>query len=147
MDSRMASFQDKAKSFLLAEMNSTAGAVLKELDAPEAMMILDWNHAVEANFPPASILIAGVLSPTVINLMSIHHLIQMVTVGLPILILCICAIYIDWAAPCSIPTIFEWLFTQTALAFFLVLGHGALTFQIWLGKRRLAQRAQELQEA
>jgi len=146
LDSRMTSFTDKAKSFLLNEMNGAAGSVLRELDAPEAMMLLDWNHAVEANFPPASILIAGVLSPTVINLMSIHHLIQMVSVGLPILILCICAIYIDWAAPCAIPTIFPWLFTQTALAAALVIGHGALLVKVFMGKSALAAKAQEVND-
>jgi hypothetical protein len=146
LDTRMSSFQSKTKSFLLNEMNSTAGAVLKELDAPEAMMLLDWNSAAEANFPAASILIAGVLSPSVITLMSFHHFIQMIAVGLPIMILCICALYIDWAAPCAIPTIFPWLFTQTALAFFLVIGHGALLIKIALGKRQLANKAEELHE-
>jgi len=146
LDSRMSSFTEKAKSFLLSEMNGTAGAVLQELDAPEAMMLLDWDHAVEANFPPASILIAGVLSPSLLKIMSLHHLVQAVSVGLPVMILCVCAIYIDWAAPCAIPSIFAWLFTQTALAVLLFVGHGALVFQIWMGQRKLAAKAAEVAE-
>merc|ERR1719201_3212189 len=99
LESRMSSFQSKAKSFLLNEMNGTAGAVLKEMDAPETMLLLDWEKSTEANFPPAAILIAGVLSPTVLNLMSFHHFVQMIAVGLPVLVLCVCAIVIDWKAP------------------------------------------------
>lgn len=146
LESRMSSFTDKAKTFLLNEMNGAAGAVLREMDAPETMLLLDMDKSVEANFPPTSILIAGVMSPTVLNLMSVHHFVQMVSVGLPILVLCICAIVIDWSQPCSIPTIYEWLFTQTALALLLVLGHGALCFKVWLGKRSLAAKALEVQE-
>merc|ERR1719181_36858 len=147
LESRMSRFQNKARSFLLSEMGGTAGEVLQDLDAPEAMMLLDWDHAAETNFPPAAILVAGVLSPSIVSLMSVHHLIQMVAVGVPIMILCICAIVIDWAAPCSIPTIFPWLFTQTALAALLVLGHGALFLKTVLGKRRLAQKAEEMNES
>jgi len=144
LDARIQNFQDKTKDFLFNEMNSTAGAVLRELDAPEAMMLLDWNKAAESNFPAASILVAGVMSPSVLGLMRFHHFIQMVAVGLPIMILCICALYIDWSAPCAIPTIFSWLFTQTALAFCLVIGHGALLIKISLGQRRLSNKAEEL---
>merc|ERR1719247_46715 len=85
LENRAASFQDKAKNFLLNEMESE-----------ESMLLLEWNNAVESNFPPASILIAGVLSPTVINFMSFHHFLQMITVGLPMLVLCIWAMYTDW---------------------------------------------------
>lgn len=146
LESRMSSFTDKAKTFLMNEMNGTAGAVLREMEAPETMLLLDMDKAVEANFPPASILIAGVMSPTVLKLMSAHHFIQMVSVGLPVLALCVAAIVIDWKAVCSIPTIYEWLFTQTLLAFLLVLGHGALCFKVWLGKRQIQAKADEVAE-
>merc|ERR1719335_850678 len=43
LEQRMTTFTDKAKNFLLNEMNSTAGAVLKEMSAQEAMLLLDWN--------------------------------------------------------------------------------------------------------
>jgi len=64
LEARMSSFQDKAKNLLMNEMNSTAGEVLKELDAPETMLLLDWNNAVESNLPPASIMIALSYSPS-----------------------------------------------------------------------------------
>merc|ERR1719498_1335806 len=127
-------------------MNSAAAEVFTEMGTPEAMMLLNWEKAVEANFPPPAILVAGVLSPTVLKLMSVHHVIQIIAVGLPILILCCCAIAIDWSAPCAIPTIFPWLFTQTTLAFFLVIGHGALFIKVALGKKKLAAKAKEVHD-
>merc|ERR1719456_549380 len=137
LEARATSFQDKAKNLLMNELNSTAGDVLRELEAPETMLLLDWNAAVEANFPPASILIAGALSPLCMKLMSYHHLLQMVTVGLPVLALCIAAIIVDWSAPCpSIPTIFAWVYTQTALAACLVIGHGILLIKITVEKNK-----------
>jgi len=144
LETRMTNFQDKAKNFLLNEMNSTAGAVMREMDAQEAMLLLDWNHAVEANFPPASILIAGVLSPTIINGMAFHHWIQTITVGLPVFILCMCAVVIDWNAICSIPTIFAWLYTQCTIAFLLTVGHGLLLWKIHSGKMRLNKKTEEV---
>merc|ERR1719313_402160 len=110
------------------------------------MMLFDMNKAVDANFPPASILLAGLLSPTLLSMRSAHHMIQMVCVGLPIMILCICAIAIDWEAPCSIPTIFAWLFTQTTLAACLVIGHGALFIKVTMGKKHLAEKAKEVNQ-
>merc|ERR1719456_1555788 len=147
LEARATSFQDKAKNLLMNELNSTAGDVLREMEAPEAMLLLDWNASVEANFPPSSILIAGALSPLCMKLMSYHHLLQMVTVGLPVLALCIAAIIVDWSAPCpSIPTIFAWVYTQTALAACLVIGHGILLIKITVGKNQLAAKAQEIME-
>merc|ERR1719487_2989365 len=129
------------------ELNSTAGDVLREMEAPEAMLLLDWNASVEANFPPSSILIAGALSPLCMKLMTYHHLLQMVTVGLPVLALCVAAIIVDWSAPCpSIPTIFAWGYTQTTLAACLVIAHGVLLIKITAGKSKLAAKAQEIVE-
>jgi hypothetical protein len=147
LETRMSSFQDKAKNLLMNEMNSTAGEVIRELDAPETMLLLDWNTAVEASFPPIPILIAGAMSPVCINVMTFHHLLQMLTVGLPIMILCFAAIIIDWSSPCdAIPTIFGWLYIQTFLATCLVVGHGVLLCKIISGKGKLAARAQEYAE-
>merc|ERR1719498_350375 len=146
LESRMESFTDKAKNFLLSEMDGTAGAVMRDMEAEESMLLLDWNNAVESNMPPASILIAGVLSPTVINLMTSHHFIQMVTVGLPLFILCVGAIYIDFGSPCSIPTIFGWLYTQTVLSFLLMVGHGFLFSKLASGRKTLQAKQAEVQE-
>jgi len=79
--------------------------------------------------------------------MAAHHALQLVTVGLPVFILCIVAIAVDSQAPCpGIPSLFAWIWTQTFLAVCLVVGHAALLLKIFLGKKRLAAKAQELQD-
>jgi len=146
LETRMTNFTDKAKNFLLNEMNGTAKDVMTEMEAEESMLLLEWNNAVEANFPPASILVAGVLSPTVINFMSFHHFLQMITVGLPLLTLCVWAIWEDWHQPCSIPTLFAWLYTQTVLAACLFVGHGLLLAKLNAGRKTIAAKKAEVEE-
>jgi len=145
LESRMGTFADKAKNFMLSELNGTAGAVMREVEAEESMLMLEWSNAVEANLPPAPILVAGVFSPSVIQFMSLHHFVQMVTVGLPIFVLCVFAIYQDWNAPCSIPTLFPWLYTQTVLAFLMFVGHAVLFAKLSSGRRTLAAKKAEVQ--
>ena len=70
-----------------------------------------------------------------------------VTVGLPVFILCMVAIMVDAQAPCpGMPSLFAWIWTQTFLAVCLVIGHAALLLKIFLGKKKLAAKAQELQD-
>jgi len=146
LEKRMDTFTDKAKNFLLSELNGTASAVMSEMEKEESTLMLEWNHAVEANFPPASILLAGVLSPTVINFMSFHHMLQMVTVGLPLFCLCIWAVWEDWGQPCVIPTLFAWLYTQTVLAFLLFVGHGLLFSKLNSGRKAIQAKRAEVEE-
>merc|ERR1719498_414104 len=146
LESRMESFTDKAKNFLLSEMNGAAGAVMREMEAEESMLMLDWNNAIESNFPPASILIAGVLSPTIINVLASHHFIQSVTVGLPLFCLCVFATYVDWNSVCSIPTIYVWLYTQLVLSFLLFVGHGILFSKLASGRKTLQAKQDEVHE-
>jgi len=146
LETRMETFNEKAKNFLLSEMNDSASAVMREMEAEEPMMLLEWNNAVESNFPPASILIAGVLSPTVINFMSFNHLVQMCTVALPLLILCVWAAYTDHGVHCVIPTLTMWLYTQTVLAALLFVGHGLLLSKLSAGKKQLQAKREEIEE-
>lgn len=147
LEKRMTNFQDKAKNFMLNEMNGTASAVMNELEAEESLLTLEWNQAVEANFPAPSILIAGVLSPTIVNIMSFHHFVQVITVGLPLFCLCIWAVYEDWGEPCSaIPTLYGWLYTTTFLAFLLFMGHGMLCMKLRAGKKSIQAKREEVDE-
>jgi len=143
---RMMSFQDKARSFVVNEVRGAMATVLKMCDAPVAALLMDWERCSEANFPPVAILVAGVVSPAMLKVMSVHHFVQMVTVALPIMVMCIVSLVIDKSAPCSIPTTSEWLYFQTFLASMLVLGHGALLCKVWLGQRRLQAKVLEVHE-
>jgi len=144
LESRAASFPDKAKNLIMGELNAAAADVVAQIEAPENGLLLEWNKTVESNFPSPPILVAGVFSPTIINLTFINHLLQLVTVALPVFILCIVALAIDWGAPCVIPGIFAWLYTQATLALLLVLGHGILFAKASAGKGKLEARAAQL---
>ncbi|CAJ1379068.1 unnamed protein product [Effrenium voratum] len=52
LESRLYQFPDKAKTFLMNELNSTAGAVMRAVEAEEAMILLDLDNALSLNFPP-----------------------------------------------------------------------------------------------
>jgi hypothetical protein len=149
LEKRFEDFQDKAKNFLLSEMNKTAGSVMNELEAEESLMMLEWNNAIESNFPPVSILVAGIFSPTIVDFMSFHHLLQFLTVALPLFLMCVWAIYTDLIAvrqPCdAIPSLYAWLYTQTVITAMLFVGHGCLLAKLRSGKARIQAKKEEVE--
>jgi len=145
MENRMQGFQGKAKTFMLNEMNTTAGDLMKAVDAEEALLLLEWNEAVEANFPPASVVIAGLLSPTMLTFALINHILQGLLLYLPVVCLCIAAIIIDEGVPCpGVPTIFVWLYVHLALAVILFIGHFVQMIRIISGKSALNRKAAQV---
>jgi len=145
MEDRMQNFQGKAKTFMLNEMNTTAGDLMKAVDQEEALLLLEWNEAVEANFPPASVVIAGLLSPTMLTFALINHILQGLLLYLPVVCLCIAAIIIDEGIPCpGVPTIFVWLYVHLALAVVLFIGHFVQMIRIISGKSALNRKAEQV---
>lgn len=145
MEERMQNFQGKAKTFMLNEMNTTAGDVMKAVDQEEALLLLEWNEAVEANFPPASVVIAGLLSPTMLTFALINHILQGLLLYLPVVCLCIAAIIIDEGVPCpGVPTIFIWLYVHLVLAVFLFIAHFVQMIRIISGKSKLNRKAEQI---
>lgn len=145
MEDRMQNFQGKAKTFMLNEMNTTAGDLMKAVDAEEALLLLEWNEAVEANFPPASVVIAGLLSPTMLTFALINHILQGLLLYLPVVCLCIAAIIIDEGVPCpGVPTIFVWLYVHMFLAVVLFIGHFVQMIRIISGKSALNRKAEQV---
>eukprot|EP00928_Gymnodinium_smaydae_P039882 TRINITY_DN27153_c0_g1_i1.p1 TRINITY_DN27153_c0_g1~~TRINITY_DN27153_c0_g1_i1.p1 ORF type:complete len:679 (+),score=181.17 TRINITY_DN27153_c0_g1_i1:111-2147(+) len=145
LEQRMSTFQEKAKSFVLGEMNSTAGAVLRAMDAEEAMLLLDWNETVTSNFPSPSILLAGLLSPAFLSIALVQHVAQVLMMLLPVFALSAWAIWEDRNhMACSIPTMWIWVKVQCALVFILVVAHVAQIAKIINGRAWLRTKAQEL---
>jgi len=142
-ETKVERFAHKSKSFVMDEIHGTAGAVLTALGAQEAMLLLDWNSAVEANFPPASILLAGILSPVLLGLAMLNHVAQAVLYFLPIACLCVASMYIDQGQPCGIPSIFYWLWAHVFFATVLFLAHIANTIKILSGKAWLRKEVDE----
>jgi len=146
IEDRVMTIKEKAKAFFLNELNTTAGAVLKAVDAEEAMLLLDWNNTVAMNFPPISVLLAGLLSPTLLSLRQLAHLLQLTLGLLPILVLCIWAIAADWGAVCAIPTMFAWVYVQGGLALILSVANLLVYLQIKSGKKDLTAKAEAMHE-
>jgi len=137
LEDRATGIKAKAKAFLLNELNSTARDILKAVEAEEAALMLDWNNAISTNFPPASVLLAGVLSPAIISTRQVAHLAQL-TLGLvPILALCAWATIHDYKTVCAIPTIYAWSYVQGGLALILTIGNMLLYLRIVRGKQTL----------
>jgi len=143
LESRLYQFPDKAKTFLRNELNSAAGAVMQAVEAEEAMILLDLDNALSLNFPPISMLLAGLVSPTLLNLSySALHL-QNVMVVLPMLLLCGWASYEDYSISCSIPTMTFWVKAQFAFAIFLGVCNGMVARKITAGKQAKTERLQK----
>jgi len=142
-ETKVQRFANKSKTFVLDEIHGTAGAVLTALGAQEAMLLLDWQSAVEANFPPASILLAGVLSPVLLGLAMLNHVAQALLYFLPIACLCVASMYIDQGQPCGIPSIFYWLWAHVFFATILFFAHIGNTIKILSGKAWLRAEVDE----
>jgi len=146
IEERVLTMKEKAKAFFLNELNTTAGALLKAIEAEEAMLLLDWNNAVSMNLPPISVLLAGLLSPTLLSLRKLAHLLQLVVGLIPILVLCLWAVIKDYNTTCAIPTIYAWTYTQGGLALVLSVAHLMLYMRISNGKRELTAKAEAMGE-
>merc|ERR1719163_2076216 len=96
LEQRATNFTGKAKAFVMNELNSTASALMKALESEESALLLDMDSAIAAYFPPLSVLMAGLLSPTILEFSYWNHIAQVVVVHLPILALCIFAAITDW---------------------------------------------------
>lgn len=137
----------KAQQLLMAELNCAAGSICKTLDAEEAMLILDWDAAVRANFPALTVLLAGVLAPTVLQVNLYGHVAIVTLLLFPVLLLCLWAAWQDYGVPCNaIPTLFWWLYAQAVLALVLCLARLIMVWQIRAGQAKLQEKAAEFQK-
>lgn len=136
-----------AQKLVLSELSCTAGRICKTLEAEEAMLVLDWDAAVRANFPAVTVLLAGLLAPTILQLNLYGHVTMIALLLLPVAILCAWAAWQDYGVPCAaIPTLFTWLYVQGAIAAVLVLTRLVMVFQIRAGQAKLQSKAKEFQE-
>jgi len=139
-------FLGKARQLMVNELNSTAGAVMKETSSEEAMLMLDFDSAVGSYFPSPTVLLAGLMSPTVLLLSFYNHVIQVAVVHVPMMILCGWAAWEDWHHACGgIPTLHAWVYAQCIVAGLLALGHLAVAAQIKSGQATIKTKTEEIQ--
>jgi len=145
LEKRMNDFGGKAKSFMLSKLNITASDLMEAVDKEEELLLLEWNEAVEANFPPAAVVIAGLLSPLMLALYTLNHWNQGMFLFLPVTIMCICSLYIDHDVPCpGIPGLQVWIYVNLGLAGILFLSHMVQLVKVATGMSTLAEKASRI---
>lgn len=142
----ISSFPGKVKTLVTDQLAGIFGTLLSSLEAEEAMLLLDMEKAVAANFPAMATLLAGMLSPTLLSLANAVAMAQLFVVIIPVLILCSWALWQDYDAVCSIPTMFLWTKAQLGMAVFLGVANGMLAYKIVSGKKTLEAKTQDMQK-
>lgn len=137
----------KTSLFLQDEFYAAMGRVLREANAEEAMLLLHPSESVGLSLPPASILIAGLLSPVVLSVSLVIHLSQVFIVLVPVAAMCFWAIYTDMGVlnSCAIPTISYWVYVQGALALVLLCCHLVTSINIVKGKASIQAKVETLE--
>lgn len=146
LETRVDALTKQTKSFVIDELNGTAGAVLNELGAEEAMLLLDPQKAVEGNFPPAAVLLAGLCSPIIMALTAVNHILQAFLHFLPIVCLCIAAVIIDQGSVCFIPYMREWVWAHLIMGVILFLAHLCQVVKVVLARSALTAEIAHRQE-
>lgn len=144
LEDRAYSFQDRAKQFILGELNTTASSLMRAIDAEEAGIIMDFTNAVDASFPPVPVLLAGLFSPTILVLSKTSHILQFFLLFGPICLSSSFAIYTDVGAVCSIPTMISWQYVAFLLSTILMLGHLMMLMKISAGEKLLKAKTEEI---
>lgn len=147
VEDRLGGFLGKVKRFVRDELSIAAGSVCKTTEMEELMLLMNWNDASEANFPPAHTLVGGLLAPVILSMRWWNNVAQMVIVLLPSLLLCAWAVYMDWNNPCYIiPTLKIWLYAQTAVGVLLIFARGFMVAKIMIAQRTLRAHSDEMRE-
>lgn len=146
LETRVNTLTNQTKSFVIDELNGTAGAVLNELGAEEAMLLLDPQKALEGNFPPAAVLLAGLMSPIIMALTALNHVLQAFLHFLPIICLCIAAVIIDQGSVCFIPYMREWVWAHLIMGVILFLAHICQVIKVVLARSALTAEIADKQE-
>jgi len=150
LESHVYGFPHKAQAFLSAEMYNTVGAVLKEMEAEEAMVLFGMGADGSISVPPASVLLAGLLSPVVLTVSFIVHLSQVVVVLIPVACMCAWAVWLDntngTLNSCAVPGLWLWMYAMGALATILAIAHSVAMGMIASGKAQIRAKADEMRD-
>jgi len=145
VESKLWGFPVKAKALLVDELAGALGTFLSAVEAEEAMLLLDMDKAVSANFPPMATLLAGILSPSLLGLAMAVAMAQLYIVIIPVLALSSWALWEDYDAVCSIPTMLLWTKAQLGIGVFLGIANAVLAHKIGAGKRALHAKTETMQ--
>lgn len=146
-EGRVAGFATRAQAFVMNEVNVAAGEVCEMLDVPEAMLLLDQGSGAFDKMPGVSVIMAGILSPFVLQSMLMLHATQLLAVLLPYCCLVTWALYTDFGTPCpAIPTMKLWIAVQVIINYVLICSRAWLLLIIYKGQQKLQRRIKEMKE-
>jgi hypothetical protein len=129
----------------MSKLNVTAKDLMDAVDREEELLLLEWNEAVEATFPPASVVIAGLFSPLMISLNLVGHIYQGFFLFLPVFVMLCVSIYIDRGYECpGVPLMYAWTWFTLILSGILFLAHTMQMTKICSGSAQLAAKAQQI---
>jgi len=109
-------------------------------------MTLQFNEAVEASFPRLPVLLAGLISPTVLSMEMIGHMLQFFGLFLPVFLGTSWSIYEDAGETCGIPGMIAWGYVAFASSLMLALGHGVLFMRTYSGRAAVAAKSAEIRK-
>eukprot|EP00440_Ansanella_granifera_P069105 gb/GFBE01074965.1/.p1 GENE.gb/GFBE01074965.1/~~gb/GFBE01074965.1/.p1 ORF type:complete len:680 (+),score=244.25 gb/GFBE01074965.1/:1-2040(+) len=142
---KVSSLADKAKALVVAELTDTAGSVARALELEELMLLFDSDAAVSSNFPPLSILLAGLLVPVNLTISMVCHVAQVVLVLIPVLCVAGYAEYADWDSPCtSIPGLRLWARVVGTLAGLITISRLAQVAKCAAAKAEIQRKSEEM---
>lgn len=143
---KVTSLTDKAKAFVMTELTDGVGSVARALQMEEFMVLLDEDAALAANFPPLSVLLAGLLVPANLNVNMVCQLLQIFLVLLPVLSVAAVSEYADWDHPCKpIPGLRLWARTVGVVAALVILARLAQVIRCVMAKADIRRRNEEMQ--
>lgn len=150
LENHVFGFSGKAQAFMASELYSTVGALLKEMEAEEAMVLFGMGSDGTISVPPMSVLLAGMLSPVILSVSFFIHLSQVAVVLIPVASLCAWAIWHDITEGtlygCAVPGLWLWIFAIGGLAAILALAHIAAMVMIKQGQSAIRAKADEMKD-
>eukprot|EP00931_Biecheleriopsis_adriatica_P017859 TRINITY_DN12668_c0_g2_i1.p1 TRINITY_DN12668_c0_g2~~TRINITY_DN12668_c0_g2_i1.p1 ORF type:complete len:692 (-),score=190.17 TRINITY_DN12668_c0_g2_i1:34-1887(-) len=147
LQDKVSTLADKAKALVMTELTDIAGSVARALEMEELMLLLDADAAISSNFPPLSILLAGVLVPVNLTISIICHIAQVLLVLVPVLCVAIYSEWADWDHPCtSIRGLRQWARVVLLLAALITLARLIQVVKCQLAKNEIRNKCEGMKE-
>eukprot|EP00746_Dinoflagellata_sp_MGD_P161585 gnl/MRDRNA2_/MRDRNA2_88788_c0_seq1.p1 gnl/MRDRNA2_/MRDRNA2_88788_c0~~gnl/MRDRNA2_/MRDRNA2_88788_c0_seq1.p1 ORF type:complete len:754 (-),score=186.62 gnl/MRDRNA2_/MRDRNA2_88788_c0_seq1:32-2293(-) len=142
LSKRLSTARGRAEQMLMNEVNGMAAEVCEIIDAPEIMLLKDWE-ATTTNFPPLPALVSGLIAPLRLQSNLWSNLVHIIGI-VPVICLCGWALYNDWALDCTpIPSLRWWVIATLWVGGVLVAARTGLLMKVNKGLQTLQSKANE----
>jgi hypothetical protein len=146
ISNRISGVRGKAENMLMQEANGIAAEMCEIIDAPEMMLLKDWDagiHSAASSFPPLPALLSGLIAPLRLQSSLWSNLVHILGI-LPVVGMCGWGLYTDWNHPCKpIPAFRYWVISTLCVGVVLLLARVMLYFSTRKGLQSLENKANE----